>query len=42
LCEKLNCTIEELLAAFDRLVRAGHLSPVGSSPPKYDGSGGQN
>jgi hypothetical protein len=42
LCEKLNCTLEELLAAFDRLGRTGHLSPVAPPPPKYDESGGPN
>ena len=42
LCRKLNCTLEELLAAFDRLGRTGHLSPVGPPPPEYDESGGPN
>jgi hypothetical protein len=42
LCEQLDCTLEELLAALDRLGHGGHLSPLGPKPQKYDESGGPN
>jgi hypothetical protein len=35
LCEELNCSLEELLAAFDRLLCAGCVSAVGPTPPKH-------
>jgi hypothetical protein len=34
LCQQLNCSLEELLAAFDRLLRAGRVSAVGPHPAK--------
>jgi hypothetical protein len=42
LCKELNCSLEQLLAAFDRLLRAGCLSTVGPSPPKHGHFDGQN
>ena len=42
LCQELNCTIEELLAAFDRLLCPGCVSAVGPTPPKHGHSDGQN
>jgi hypothetical protein len=42
LCEWLNCSFEELLSAFDRLLRAGHMSPVGSPPRKHGRADGPN
>jgi len=42
LCEELNCTLEELLGAFDRLLRAGYVGAVGPTPPKHGYSDGQN
>ena len=42
LCEELNCFLEELLAAFDRLLCAGSVTTLGPTPPKHGHSDGQN
>ena len=42
LCQELNCTLEELLATFERLLCAGCVSAVGPTPPKHGHSDGQN
>ena len=42
LCQELNCTLDELLAAFDRLLCTGCVSAVGPTPPEHGHSDGQN
>ena len=42
LCEELNCSLAELLAAFDRLLCARCVSVVGPTPPKHGHSDRQN
>ena len=41
-CQELNCTLDELLVALDRLLCTGCVSAVGPALPKHGQSDGQN
>src|SRR5258708_39192448 len=41
LSEELNCTLEQLLGAFDTLFHPGYAAAVGPTPPKHPYSPGQ-